>query len=184
MSKAFGLILLGGLLWASATFAVSRVGGGASSDVSRVGGGTMSNMSEGLQALDLPALFQQNDVALANGDVQLPGPMEFGGSATGAPIQQLINIYLLQNEFPALDSVNNRDLFDQYFLSRGWTKAISSEPCLEVFQLVSPEGYNMVVGWGNGDGLLLSGPNTSDVGPGIESAVRSIVLAPGVCIWK
>jgi len=166
-------LIYGGLLWASVAFAVSRVGGG-----------TVANVDEGLDSLQIPASFQLGSDIFPNGDVRLHGPTMFGGTPGSMPQEEMMNLFLLSNSLPNLKGVVDRGVFDQRFQSQGWTRLTAKNPCLEAFGIETNSSYNVVVSWGNGQGLVLSGPNTIDIEDGIATAVDSIVVTPGACAWK
>jgi hypothetical protein len=166
-------LIYGGLLWASVAFAVSRVGGGS-----------VANTEEGLDSLQIPAVFQQGSDIYPNGDVRLHGPTMIGAGPGSIPQEEMLNLFLLSNSMPSLKGVTDRNIFDRQFLGLGWTQVQTANPCLEAVEIVSSNSYNMVVSWGNGLGLVLSGPDTDDIVDGIQNAVKSIAVTPGACAWK
>ena len=163
-------LICGGLLWASASFAVSRVGGG-----------TCSNPDEGF-AYTIPLTFSVSSV-YSDDSVQLSGFMVFGPLSGQASFEK-VNQYLLRPQIPELADVTDRAEVVQYFLRKHWSRVGSADPCLEIYSYESAFGYSVVIGWGAGRGLVLSGPPTDHVKWGIGEIVNSIQLNMGACSWK
>ena len=96
---------------------------------SRVGGGTVSNLAEGFTA-DAPRILPDSTI-LANGNIQLRGVSVQPSSSGGLLKQVNLNIYILKNEYQEASAIEERTNFANYFLSRGWSRRVSQNPCVE-----------------------------------------------------
>src|SRR5690554_337478 len=104
--RSFIAIIIGGLLWASLSQAVSKVGGG-----------TARNSFEGF-TMNVPQDFPSHQI-YENGGIQLRGSFSIGRGFPDIFRPSLINIYILRSDFPELADVESRVVFSRHFLERG-----------------------------------------------------------------
>lgn len=162
-------LIVGGLLCASTALAVSQVGGGK-----------IGNSREGYRA-SVPEEFSEGRV-FPNDDMQLNGPFIVRGALGFTRLK--LNIYLLRNEFPAYQSVTDRSFFHSEMIRLGWTSNENSDPCVETFQLKAAETINVLLAWGDGKGILLSGESTGEISRALNLIEKTLSLEPGACAWK
>jgi hypothetical protein len=149
--------------------------------VSRVGGGTLSNPAQGY-TMSLPTAFPRSQVF--PDDSVLLQPMFSVGFPSPILSAARINVLLLSTAYPDLSATDDREIVTSYFESRQWQAVQLSHRCLQAFTNQSATGYDVVVSWGGGHGILLAGTKEDSVHRAILQAVQSIELDAGACQWK
>ena len=148
---------------------------------SRVGGGSVSNLAEGFTA-DAPRNLPDSTI-LANGNIQLRGASVQPSSSGGLLKQVSLNIYILKNEYQEASAIEERTNFVNYFLSRGWSRRVSQNPCVETFEFRNSSAITVVVGWGAGHGIALTGARSATIEDSATTILDSLQLTQPNCEW-
>jgi len=146
--------------------------------VSRVGGGKVNSYASGFE-LEVPQEFlnmeQYPDVIVAN------GPMLISNST---PMLQFIQIREFKNYYAAQATLSRAEM-ETYFTSRRLVKLTGvPDPCMDAYAFDNRGTTGLVVTWGDGKGVTLTGPSSPLVKSAVESILQSMTLVPGACAWN
>lgn len=169
--RMFKILVYAGLVTASAAFAVSRVGTGK-----------LSNDDIGFSA-PVPQYFDRS-VVMNNGDVRFGGPTVMGPHRIKNPEQIYFVAYLLSNAVPRWIGERDRVKFRDSYLQAGWQRVPHLDPCIEQFVTESATNHTIVMSWGDGKGLVISGPKIDFVIDGLDRMAEELILERGACAWN
>jgi len=159
-------IILGGLLWASAAFSASRIGGGILWD----DGFFMSVPTSAVHVETLP-----NEV------VRLRSLTLIGGNSGPPTVPLPVIVSLLRDEIPEMAAETNRNQFHQHFEQLEWTHEDHPLPCVELFSKNNDGYLTLIMGWG-GKGVMLRGQ--AILYETLNEMIQSLQLNEGSCGWK
>ncbi len=165
--KRLKLVLMGGLLlWASAAWSVSRVGGGI-----------LGNEEVGFIA-SLSPDYTRYYIA-ADDDVRMDASPVFNN---GRLQSRTIMVFMLKNEQPQWVGRTDRLEFQNHFFGLGWQALRHSDPCVEHFEKINSSTVTRVLSWGDGRGIIV----TSAIAQyeDVKAMANSTTLDPGACSWK
>lgn len=166
MQRWISISLGGLLLWASASWAVSKVGGGI-----------LSNDVVGFLS-SVPPAYNRFLIS-PDQDVRMDGPPLI---SNGALQMRFMVVHLLENEQPQWVGKTDRQEFHDYFLNYGWTQVSHTDPCIEQFEKDNGNAITRVLSWGDGRGVVFT--STSANAPDVTALGDNLKLSPGVCSWK
>lgn len=164
------ILLLGGLL----------LGAASSFAVSRVGGGVLWNPAVGFQS-DLPTSLNRYFVA-SDDSVRGEGTPVFDGRSN-ALRPQVLFVFMLNNEQPIWGGVDDRQLFIDYYLQKGWTAYPHPDTCVLAFRKITASSVTYVLNWGQGNGIIVN----TDLFTINQASAKKIVdtlVRTGACQWK
>lgn len=169
--KLVKYLICGGLFTASAAFGVSRVGTGK-----------LSNDDIGFSA-PVPQYFDRSTV-LNNGDVRFDGPIVMAPNRMKSPEQVYFVAFLLANAVPRWIGEKDRLAFRDSYVQAKWQRVPHLDPCIEQFVTESATNHTIVMSWGDGKGLVISGSKIDFVIDGLDRMAEELVLERGVCSWN
>lgn len=164
------ILLLGGLL----------LGAASSFAVSRVGGGVLWNPAVGFQS-ELPETLTRYYVG-TDDSVRGEGAPVFDGR-TSSMSPQVLYVFMLNNEQPIWGGIDDRQIFIDYYLQKGWSTYPHPDPCVLAFRKITASSVTYVLHWGQGNGIIV---NTDLVTINQASAKKIVdtLVRTGMCLWK
>lgn len=161
----FGCLLLG----AASSFAVSRVGGGV-----------LWNPDVGFRSA-LPETLTRYYIA-GNNSVRGEGAPVFDSRSSQLQ-PQVLYVFMLSNEQPVWSGVDDRQIFADYYLRKGWSPYPHADSCVVAFRKESGNSVTYALNWGMGNGILV---NTTLIAINQASARKIVdtLVRTGPCLWK
>ncbi len=156
------------------------LGAASSFAVSRVGGGVLWNPDVGFQS----ALPESLNRYYIGGDDSVRGegaPVLDSRSSRLEP--QVVYVFILANEQPIWSGVEDRQVFIDYFLRRGWTAYAHPDSCVVAFRKETASSVTYALNWGKGQGILVN-TNLVPINQASGKKIVDTLVRTGPCLWK